>query len=353
MAARELRHSFLAQAAKEYQARRVALGHHADDQVELFFLRLLRGAGAGGLAGMKWLNPSPIDRRITLIRPLLDQPKTALLDYARKRKIQFREDASNCAVDILRNRIRHKLLPFLVQEFQPALRTVILRQMEILGAEDDYIQAELRLRSRGGAGDDFEKWPTALQRRFIQHQLMRLTLPATFDLVEELRLRPAKKIMASPRLTVERNPDGSLHTAPITTTQFQQETQTVQLRGTSGKMVFAGRTLQWAVLRKTGPWPPKKAGREWFDADKIGTRIVLRHWRRGDRFQPSGMNRSVKLQDLFTNLKVPAPERRQRLVACTMAGDIWWVEGLRISERHKIGPETKRRLRWDYRKLTR
>jgi tRNA(Ile)-lysidine synthetase-like protein len=68
-------------------------------------------------------------------------------------------------------------------------------------------------------------------------------------------------------------------------------------------------------------------GTEWFDAERIGDTIILRHWQAGDRFQPSGMPRPVKLQDLFTNLKVPAAERRQRIVATTAAGELWWVEG--------------------------
>ena len=71
MAARKLRHEFLAKVAREQEISTIALAHHADDQVELFFLRLLRGAGGEGLAGMKWKSPSPADKKITLVRPLL------------------------------------------------------------------------------------------------------------------------------------------------------------------------------------------------------------------------------------------------------------------------------------------
>ena len=63
MAARELRHEFLARVARERKISAIALAHHADDQVELFFLRLLRGAGGEGLAGMKWHSPSPVDKK--------------------------------------------------------------------------------------------------------------------------------------------------------------------------------------------------------------------------------------------------------------------------------------------------
>ena len=70
MAARKLRHEFFAWTARERKISTVALAHHADDQVELFFLRVLRGAGGEGLAGMKWRAPSPVNYKITLVRPL-------------------------------------------------------------------------------------------------------------------------------------------------------------------------------------------------------------------------------------------------------------------------------------------
>ena len=81
MAARKLRHDFLARAALRRGIPAVALAHHADDQLELFFQRLLRGSGGEGLAGMKWQSPSPSNRQIFLVRPLLDLPKAALRKF--------------------------------------------------------------------------------------------------------------------------------------------------------------------------------------------------------------------------------------------------------------------------------
>src|SRR5438552_4036069 len=129
MAARKRRHDFLARTALRMRISTVALAHHADDQLELFFLRLLRGSGGEGLAGMKWRNLSPSDPRIQLARPLLDQPKSALRAYAAEQKIVFREDASNALVDIQRNHVRHELLPLLRKKFQPALGKTISRVM--------------------------------------------------------------------------------------------------------------------------------------------------------------------------------------------------------------------------------
>jgi tRNA(Ile)-lysidine synthase len=78
---------------------------------------------------------------------------------------------------------------------------------------------------------------------------------------------------------------------------------------------------------------------------------VLRHWRAGDRFQPSGMKSRVKLQDLFTNQKIPRDERQQLIVAETARGEIFWVERLRIAERFKLSGGTNRCLQWRWKRL--
>ena len=87
---------------------------------------------------------------------------------------------------------------------------------------------------------------------------------------------------------------------------------------------------------------------EYFDADKVGSRVLVRHWRPGDRFQPIGLGAQVKLQDLFTNEKIPRPVRHQLVVATTASGDLFWVEGLRIAERFKLDKQTLRRLKWQW-----
>jgi tRNA(Ile)-lysidine synthase len=77
----------------------------------------------------------------------------------------------------------------------------------------------------------------------------------------------------------------------------------------------------------------------------------LRHWRPGDRFQPIGMAGGVKLQDLFTNRKIPRAERHRLVVATTAAGELFWVEGLRMAERFKLDKSTARRLQWCWDRL--
>ncbi|HEU5396477.1 MAG TPA: tRNA lysidine(34) synthetase TilS, partial [Verrucomicrobiae bacterium] len=166
MAARKLRHEFFARAARRRGWRRLVLAHQADDQVELFFLRLLRGAGAEGLAGMKWKSPSPADSQLMLVRPLLDVSREEIRRFAAENKIRFREDATNANVDILRNRIRHELLPLLRKNYQPGLTLAILRTMEIVGAEAELVAdvAATIPAGAGGSGPAFDHLPVALQR---------------------------------------------------------------------------------------------------------------------------------------------------------------------------------------------
>src|SRR5208283_4699250 len=98
--------------------------------------------------------------------------------------------------------------------------------------------------------------------------------------------------------------------------------------------------------------PAAPGGRcECFDADRVGDQVLLRHWRPGDRFQPIGMKAGVKLQDWFTNLRIPRPRRHELIVAATRKGEIFWVEAQRISEQFKLTPLTKRHLVWRWKTL--
>jgi tRNA(Ile)-lysidine synthase len=350
MAARHARHEFLARVARERGIRAVALAHHADDQVELFFLRLLRGAGARGLAGMKWSNASPADKRLTLVRPLLDCSKADLKAFAREAKVPFREDASNASPDFLRNRIRQELLPLLESRYQPALARVVLRQMAILGDETELLE-KLARDWRRKRSPGFATLATALQRRVLQAELMDLGLGAEFELVEKIRTSPGRDVMFERSLVLCHDGYGRVRRATVQRVVFDAEQSVLNFKGRGGQGAFGGLAWKWQASNGASSQRPKFAdGHEWFDADKIGGKGVLRHWQPGDRFQPAGLGKPAKLQDLFTNQKIPRERRHQLVVAATASGEIWWVEGLRISERFKLTAETRRRLKWVWRR---
>jgi tRNA(Ile)-lysidine synthase len=351
MAARKLRHEFFAQAAVQHKISSVALAHHADDQLELFFLRVLRGAGGEGVAGMKWRSPSPVNSKIKLIRPLLGFSKAEILAFVRGNKIPFREDATNFSNDFLRNRVRNELLPLLRRHYQPGLAKTVLRHMEIVGTEAEVVGqfAENWLRRRR---PDFGKLSIAVQRRVLQSQLTGLDVPPDFELVEALRRAANVAVSVDSNFSISRDATGDVklrHDLPEV--RFKADELALNLTGRAGDAEFDGASLSWQVdTGKKGRRPIKKSGREYFDASKVGGRIILRHWRPGDRFQPIGLKAAAKLQNLFTNAKIPRIRRRDLLVAAVAGAEIFWVEGLRISENFKLTAETGRRLVWRWRR---
>ncbi len=375
MAARKLRHEFFARAARERKISVVPLAHHADDQVELFFLRVLRGAGGEGLAGMKWRSRSPVDDRVTLVRPLLDVTRTELREFAREKKVRFREDATNARLDLPRNRVRNELLPLLRSRYQPALSRTILRLMEIVGAEAEVVggMAQQWIGSRRGdesqmevknwkaksakkaetpdfVSCNFNELPIAVQRRVLQSQLAQLGVWVDFDLVEQLRYSSNIPVSVSPGFSVTRNVAGRVNLRAQAPDGFKFNELTVNLSDRAGEVNFNGIKFNWKFeSAKKKLSLDQRTGCEYFDAARVGGRIMLRHWRAGDRFQPIGLKSAVKLQDLFMNQKIPRSRRHDLVVAEAAHGGIFWVENLRVSESFKLTPATRRRLVWRWR----
>ncbi len=202
---------------------------------------------------------------------------------------------------------------------------------------------------------DFEELPLAVQRRCIQLQLVEQGIEPDFEMVERLRVAPGKTVSvqptaAGPPLGVVRERTGLLRLQQQSRAGFREDRIDVNLGKSKGRASFGGATVCWRIRPGKLVQPPvaARSGRECFDAEQVGTSIVLRHWRPGDRFQPIGMKHPVKLQDLFTNQKVPRAQRHDLLVATTGTGELFWVEGLRISERFKLTKATNRCLLWGW-----
>lgn len=123
--AREQRYRFLGSTAERIGARYLALGHTRDDQVETILHRILRGTGLRGLAGIP---PFRVySEAVTIVRPLLQVPRSCVLDYLASVQQPFRTDTSNLEIAYTRNQIRHELLPNLAQHFNPRVDDALLR----------------------------------------------------------------------------------------------------------------------------------------------------------------------------------------------------------------------------------
>lgn len=177
-AARTLRYAALRRLAAAAGAERVATAHTADDQAETVLMRLLRGSGPDGLAGIPERSP---DGR--LLRPLLRVSRAQVLDYARARALHWREDASNRDPRYARNRLRERWLPGLAREFNPRLLMAIANLAEAQRRDSEWIAREVereaarRLWSEGGwlriDGKDWQALPAALARRLAAEALRR------------------------------------------------------------------------------------------------------------------------------------------------------------------------------------
>lgn len=346
MAARELRHQFFAETAKSLKIRTVALAHHADDQLELLFLRLQRGSGGEGLGGMKWKSVSPVDPKIALVRPLLGERREVLEAFAHDERMRFREDKTNKSTDYLRNRIRQELIPILKQ-LEPPIFETALRSMEIAGAEAEFVRESAKAWRRS-PDVPFDQLHVALQRRVIHDQLRDSGWPVDFDLIERLRRFPGEMISAAAGLVLYHDGQGAIKARKPGMKEFRSDSLTADLES-AGNCAFGGLQLEWNIIAESGGTVPKRVGgTEWFDADAVGRRIVLRHWQPGDRFHPIGMAHQVKLQDWFVNQKVPLAERRTKVLAVAENGEIFWVEGMRISDRFKLKSESVRKLKWSW-----
>ena len=146
MAARRVRLGFFADAMRRYRLDCIATGHHMDDVAETFLMRLARASGAEGLAGLK---PVSFVDGIVFIRPLLNVRGCDLRAFLEERGVPWREDSTNADTSILRNRVRHVVLPFLKRELDPMIVEHICRSAGYLREACDG-----RARSRGAAVAD-------------------------------------------------------------------------------------------------------------------------------------------------------------------------------------------------------
>jgi tRNA(Ile)-lysidine synthase len=189
-AAREARYKFFAETARRRKCETIFLAHHADDLVETFLINLFRGAGTTGLSGMREISTRRIDDvDLAIVRPFLGVWRKEIDIYVREHRIKFREDASNKNLNPLRNRIRHRIIPYLEKILGRNIRPAIWRAAAIAGEEEDWIEKQLpdstdaqfsvaRLRAL----------PVALQRRAILKWLRAQKISEiSFDVIERVR----------------------------------------------------------------------------------------------------------------------------------------------------------------------
>jgi len=343
---REGRHAFLARAARGIGARAILLAHHGDDQLETHVIRLAQGRLGPPLAGMRAAAPSPADPAILLLRPFLELRRRDLEAWAARRGVPWRLDSSNLHPGTLRNRARLHWLPEWLANGRPGRDDEAILHIRTLGEERE--EAERRAAEWLGSADPapFTGLPLSIRVEILRRQVTRFGFVPHAPLLWHLLKGTGEPWMAAPGQRLRAGPDGRVRLETVPAPPQFSKTPGLEISlGTPGQIGFGRGSLAWRIE----PGPPGFAGEpgeERFDADAVGPRALLRRWLPGDRFRPSGFPRAAKLQNLFTNLKVPLFERHQRIVAEGAGGEIFWVEGLRIGERFKLAPQTSRVLHW-------
>lgn len=188
-AARAARYAFFAQVARCRRCNTIFLGHHADDLVETFLINLFRGAGMSGQRAIRDVSTRLIGKvQLTVVRPLLGVWRAEIDEYVRAHRLRFRDDASNQQLDALRNRMRHRIIPLLEEEFGRNIRKTVRRAAVIAGEEDRLLGEMLPPISTRLGVKQLRSVLIALQRRALLQWLRFHSVPdISFDNVERVR----------------------------------------------------------------------------------------------------------------------------------------------------------------------
>jgi tRNA(Ile)-lysidine synthase len=353
--ARTARYRFLEQVRAAHRAQRIALGHHLNDQAETVLMRLLRGSGPSGLAGI------PPVRDGVMIRPLIDVTRREIEEDLKARHVAYMTDSSNLRTDVLRNNIRLHLMP-LLEQYQPRLLERLGDTAELLRSESAYLDllADRWLDDVGETPEegrlsfpaaDFLLLPLALRRRVARQAIKRIR--------KTLRRIQQRHIQAIHELAQTEKPQGMLHLPKGMVIQrsygdliFSDRPQKdppsfhyiLEGPGTY-RLEEIGKTLTLMEFQKGDVFEPDPSSwTAYLDADKIRYPLVARNPRPGDRFIPLGMGGHKKVKDLFVDLKIPLTLRRSTPIL--LSGDTpVWICGFRIDDRFKVRPDTQKILK--------
>lgn len=337
-AARDLRYGWLAQLAGEQRLDVIATAHTLDDQAETVLLKFLRGAGTKGLAGIY-----PVvrgDEKVRVVRPLLEVARTEVESYLEFLDQPWREDESNLDRRFTRNRVRHDLLPLLERDFNPNVRRTLNDVAEIARGEEEYWQALIAREMAGRSAAErrldlaaFADLPLALQRRLLKQFAADQGLALDFEHVEKLR-RCARGEMTKAELpgdVIGVSGKGFLELRWLRPPSHPGYEYELPVPGEVA-IVEAGVKVRALVVAEE--FARELDSGELLDAELLGTQLVVRNWRPGDRFWPVHRGSEEKLKRLFGEKKIPAEERGGWPVV-TCGGDIVGVRGFAAARAYR------------------
>ncbi|MFO7914602.1 MAG: tRNA lysidine(34) synthetase TilS [Candidatus Krumholzibacteriales bacterium] len=345
-AARELRYSFLEDAAGRFAADSVALGHNLNDQAETVLHHIIRGSGIAGLAGIP-------PRRGIFIRPILCCSREEIESYVRENNIPFAVDRSNLDTGYLRNRIRNRLIPEIAASYNPSITESLARLAENLSeltdAAREDIEPLLDMKMKGGGLNI----PLSRVEQLNDLQIYLLTdavLRKYFGIHQDI----LKCHFDSVKSLVRESDSGREVTLPhgirisreqlLLRFSLEDEAETEQPARfeipSEGEYSLPGWGMKASVSRVSRPEAGscRSTENQAYLAD-IEFPLIIRTRSEGDRITPFGMKGRKKLSDLMIDSKIPLHERDRMPVIEDPRG-IVWVPGLASSERTRVTGES-------------
>jgi len=354
--AREVRYRFLEEVRNRCRANKIALGHNADDQAETLMLWLLRGSGLKGLGGM------PPVRDGVIIRPLIETTREEIEAYLRNREIDFVTDSSNLKGEYVRNRLRREIFPLLKKDFNPQLVKTLVTTASIISMENEYLdkiahkklKTVLASQNENGAVVDCDRFaalPPVIQLRCLRAilaglkgNLMRISAAHLYDLMGIMAGAESHKTLKLPDgIRAEKSYRFLTLTTGLAaiTSPFSYHFEAMPEQVVIPEI---GKRMTFTLLRRRGMAPERNPAVACLDADGVRMPLTVRSAKPGDFFQPLGMGGKKKIQDLFTDAKVPGAERR-RIPLVLFGDEVAWVGGMRINHRLRVTAKTRRVLK--------
>ncbi len=361
-AARQLRYRTFEEIALVTKSDRIALGHTSDDQAETLLMRLLRGAGPTGLAGIP-----PVRGKI--IRPLIDVERKEIEKFLADKGLNFIVDSSNLKKDYLRNKIRHSLIP-LIKEFNPHIIETLSRTAAIFRDEERYFEimvtkALMKLISRKTDGrielflSPFEIMDKVLIRRVLRRAIDEtrglrgisfIHIEDMIDLIKDGKTGDRIYLPKGIRVIKEYSTIIITSEPPVRLKHYELIVPGETILKEAGIVIKAsiveGDAINELKRDLSGLWKLRAL----VDADRLNFPLTVRPRENGDFFYPYGFGKRKKLQDFFVDEKIPRDER-DRIPLIISGKDIVWIVGYRGDERFKITDETKKILVLDVKKV--
>lgn len=368
-AARKKRYEFLFRIAREKGAKNIAVGHHANDQVETVMMHFLRGSGLSGLGGMREKSIIPeFDPNIMIIRPLLTFWRSEIENYCKINKLNYVVDETNFSEIYERNRIRNEILPYLNNLYH-GLNNRIQKMANIIQHEDEFIKDQLQNSWNKCCLQvdnlfiqldklEFLELPLILQRRIIRKAVFTIK-PDIRDLSFQnidgliyylMKNKPGEIDLQENLIAVVGSKEiiiGSKSKEWIDIL-YPQLNETVEFNIKEIKTIKISNN--WSFEIKNCSEREMKSNKKqdefivFLDADSIGNEnIFLRYRIAGDRFQPLGMEKgSIKISDFFINNKLEKAARDRWPLVVNSSGEIIWIPGLRPGNKFRTKESTTR-----------